>query len=338
MSPRREAASRVVLADVAELAGVAASTVSRVLNRRDEGFSVRPALRQRILDAAAELGYRPNINARTLRRQTSGYIAVLGLRMLARAVHDPSDSVLDRMATTLKASGLHLTSTHVGGEGDPFRLPPWQVDGAVVVRASGAADLAAVEASNLPYATINAAAGPGGASVLVDDRGGMEAALEHLFALGHRRIAYASHPDRFGDHAGQHERAEAYAGFLQARGVEPVHRVLREEAPHAPLVRSLLEEGVTAVVTYTHFLALMLLEAAREERIAVPGRLSLVTFNDEYPMAQVGSGVTCVAHPTDAMAAAASDLLLRRIRGQPTPTSVRLPMVLVPRGSSAAPG
>ena len=190
MPPRREAAPRVVLADVAEHAGAAVSTVSRVLNRSDEGFSVRPELRQRILDAAAELHYRPNINARTLRRQTTGYVAVLGLRMLARAVHDPSDSVLDRMAGALIARGFHLTSTHVGAEGNPFRLPPWQVDGAVVVRSMAAADLEAVEASGLPYVTINAPAGPGGAAVEVDDRGGMEAAMEHLWASGHRRFRH----------------------------------------------------------------------------------------------------------------------------------------------------
>ena len=71
--------------------------------------------------------------------------------------------------------------------------------------------------------------------------------------------------------------------------------------------------------------------------MAIPDRLSVATFNDEYPMAQLRPGVTCMGHPVDAMAKAATRLLLDRVGGQADAEQVCLPMHLVERGSTAPP-
>ncbi len=328
---------RTGLADVARHAGYAVSTVSRVINNRSEGFSVRPQVRETILASVAELGYRPNINARTLRRQSTGYIAVLGLRMLARAVHDPSDSVVDRMAETLAREGLHLTSAYVGATGDCYQLPPWQVDGAIVVRSTAEEDFRHVDASGMPYVAINGIAGTGGSSVLVEDPAAMADVLGHLHGLGHRKIGYFSHADRFGTHHSQRDRADAYDAFMRDAGEEPIRHVSVEEGEIARPLHRCLDAGMTAVVTYNHYLALEVLAACSEFGVGVPDRLSVVTFNDEYPMAQLRPGVTCMAHPADAMAEAATRLLLKQLREDAKPEQVCLPMTLVERASTGLP-
>ncbi|MEM9882246.1 MAG: LacI family DNA-binding transcriptional regulator [Planctomycetota bacterium] len=324
------------LSDVAKHAGVAVSTVSRVLNGNKKNFSVRPEVRRQIHASADRLGYRPNINARTLRGQKTGYVAVLGLRMLARAVHDPSDSVVDRMADALASQDMHLTSTFVGSQGGAYAMPPWQVESAVVVRATRPDDFAEVERSGLPYVSINNPAGPGGSSVLVDDRAGMLDALTHLFDLGHRRIAYCHRADRFGVHHSQSERLETYRAFIARRGLGEMTYGLEAEGDKDGRVDALIQSGATAVVTYNHYVAMDVIQTADRLGRSIPDNLSLVTFNDEYPMDSLHPGITCVAHPADRMAEVASRLLLEKVRGGAS-SSVRLPLSMVVRGSTAPP-
>lgn len=327
---------RVNLSDVAKHAGVAVSTVSRVLNGSRKNFSVRPEVRKQIHASASRLGYRPNINARTLRTQKTSYIAVLGLRMLARAVHDPSDSVVDRMADALAIQDMHLTSTFVGSQGGAYSLPPWQVDGAVVVRATSKEDFAEIERGGLPYVSVNNPAGPSGSSVLVDDQRGTLDALRLLAEHGHQRIAYCSCEDRFGVHYSQSLRRETYRKFMKDAGLPELVVGLGDDGQTESNVDRLIASGATAVLTYNHYVAMDVLQAADRHGKKVPTDLSLVTFNDEYPMEFLNPGITCIAHPADQMAEVASRLLTERMNGA-APRSVELPLSLVVRGSVSEP-
>ncbi|MEM6459656.1 MAG: LacI family DNA-binding transcriptional regulator [Planctomycetota bacterium] len=329
--------SRPSLADVAQASGTSVPTVSRVLNGRTKNFSVRADLRDRIVETASRLGYRPNINARTLRSQSTGYVAVLGLRMLARAIHDPSDSVIDLMAARLADAGLHLTTTFVHGDENAYELPPWQVDGAVVVRSTRPEDFAAVEAANLPYVSINSPAGPSGASIVVDDAGAMRQLLDHLHGLGHRRIAYATPPRDGVRHVSETDRQEAYEAWLRAAGRPTL--VLDDGTPDSmmrPLERA-VSAGVTAVIAYDHFMAANLVAAAAQRGIDVPGRISIAAFNDEYPTSHLWPTVTAVGHPKQQLADEATRRLLDAVRGGRRPERVCLPMTLSVRQSTGPP-
>ncbi|MEM8493922.1 MAG: LacI family DNA-binding transcriptional regulator [Planctomycetota bacterium] len=325
---------RPSLSDVAVASEVAVSTASRVLNGKTKNFSVRADVRERILTNAKRLGYRPNINAQTLRRNTTGYVAVLGLRMLSRAIHDPADSVIDLIAERLAKNGLHLTTTFVSGDEDGYDLPPWQVDAAVVVRATREDDFRHVERTGLPYVSLNTPAGPSGSAVLVDDRAAMHELLGHLQSRGHRRIAYASHPDA-DPHVSQADRLSAYIECIHAAGQTPLH--LRGGSPDsmAEPLQAALEHGTTAIVTYNHFMAANLVAATAERGVSVPGQMSIATYNDEYPVRHLSPSITSVGHPKEQMADEAVRLLLEATGKQKSsPETLRLPMQLVPRRST----
>ncbi|MEM8494875.1 MAG: LacI family DNA-binding transcriptional regulator [Planctomycetota bacterium] len=326
--------SRPSLSDVAVASKVAVSTASRVLNGKTRNFSVRADVRERILENAQRLGYRPNINAQTLRRNATGYVAVLGLRMLARAIHDPADSVIDLIAERLAKNGFHLTTTFVSGNEDGYDLPPWQVDAAVVVRATRADDFRHVERAGLPYLSLNTPAGPSGSAVLVDDRAAMQALLGHLQSLGHHRIAYASHPDA-DPHVSQTDRLSSYIECMHAAGQTPLH--LRGGSPDsmAEPLRDALDHSATAIVTYNHFMAANLVAAAAERGIPVPGRISIATYNDEYPVRHLSPSITSVGHPKERMADEAVRMLLNAMDvKRAAPETLRLPMQLVARRST----
>lgn len=329
----RPSDSKLSLSDVAGLSNVAVSTVSRVLNGTTKNFSVRAEVRQRILDNAEKLGYRPDINAQTLRRGETGYIAVLGLRMLARAIHDPADSVVDLIAARIAARGWHLTTTFVSGDEDAYDLPPWRIDAAVVVRATRPQDFAHLERAGLRYVSLNTPAGPSGASVVVDDRAAMRALTEHLRGLGHRRIAYASQPEA-DPHVSQNDRLSEYLDVMHGIGEPPVHLTGGDpDSMHEPL-RAAMKAGATAIITYNHFMAANLIGAAARLGVSVPGQVSIATYNDEYPVEHLWPAVTSVGHPKEAMADAAVRQLLPSAAGSDALESVCLPMELTVRQST----
>ncbi len=187
---------RIGIRDVAQRAGVAISTVSKVFSGKGE---VMPALRLRVLSAAAELGYQPNYVAQSLRRGATDLIG-----FVASDLSDPfSAEIVAGAESVLRPAGyalLVMSSNHdpaIDAENvrylnsrrvDAVLVSPSRDDDRGVHAALGEFDgpIVAIESELRGHLAVDA--------VCADHRGGMREAVEHLIARGHTRIAALTGP------------------------------------------------------------------------------------------------------------------------------------------------
>ena len=336
MTPDR--LGRVKQVDVANLAGVARATVSRVLNNYTDKFSVRPEVRQRVLDAAASLGYRPDLMAHTLRKKESGgLVGWLGsMYPITFSTH-----VLEALTETLSTHGFLLSPTYATDSKKPITLPWWRIDAAVVSGVREPEGITEIESANLPYVCVNCVCGPTGSSVQMDDVQGMNLACSHLLELGHRKIVYAVRdPVHMGSHPSVAARQGAYQAVMRKAGLSP----LQEESRWSPdrpdeFVREVVvRRGVSAILTYSGHSVILLLGALQRAGLRVPQDVSLVSFNDEYPLQYLNPSVTVVALDGQAAGREAAGLIVAQVadpsRG---PMHRVLPEKLIVRDSTAVP-
>ncbi|MGZ8648001.1 MAG: LacI family DNA-binding transcriptional regulator [Solirubrobacteraceae bacterium] len=356
---------------VARAVGVSPSTVSNAFNRPER---LSPALRERVLRAAAELGYGgPDPVARSLRSGRAGAIGVVFRRSLAYAFDEPatvellrglSDVTDPRQLALVLVPGLPEVHPAIGPA-----VPNTAVDGLIVY--SMAADdplFQAARERRLPTVIVDSHAvadlaaigsGPAGADpgfVGIDDRAAAETAVRHLLDLGHRRLAVLSFGLTAHSQPGpadlRHQaeavasvpkaRLEGSARAVEAAGLEwssvPVELVPVTSAEgRLAGARALLDraDGVTAVFAFSDPLALAVRQAARERGLSVPGDLSIVGFDDTAP---AGDGLTSIHQPLRDKARIAAAQLLGALGQEPTPGgSELLPTRLVVRGSTAQP-
>lgn len=302
---RRRPSRPVTMNDIATAAGVAQSTVSRILNDTPAPIPVSDETRERVRAIARELGYRPHPIARALR----GAPTML-LGAIVRDVTDPFFAgAIEALSIESKLRGYSVVLGHARATEDEALaltavLEARQCDG-IVLLGDFRAEQRLVEdllsghsrvvglwhgsERDRPFPTVG-----------VDNRMGVRAALDHLIALGHKRIAWVG-SDSLGD---THERLAAYSEYMEERFEPPsaayVRRVPNSLGAAAGALAPLLDDApdVTAVFAATDALALGLLHAAYELGVTVPGDLSVVGF-DDIPMAAVGvPPLTTVRMPT----------------------------------------
>ncbi len=315
------------LKDIAESAGVSVPTVSRILNNRSDGFSVRPEVRERVCKAATELSYRPHLMAQSLRKNSMGLVGLLGIHM---PVILPEDAIRG-MVEVFEAHGVKLSTYFSPTIEASHDLPPWRIDGAIVAGVLAMADLQPLEKARLPYVSINGWAGPRGGSVNYDDAVGTRQALTHLMQLGHKRIAYANARGPWRTHPSVQERHQAYVQCLREAGLQPVaghDQPWTEEEAHRTIKGWIEKEGVTAVLTYQHFHGLEVMRAAYELGYQPPRALSIVCFNDEYIGRMTYPAMTSVRLPTLEAGRMAASMLLDSIGSQRVPAK---PVMLQPQ-------
>ncbi len=351
--------TRVTLQTIADHVGVSRMTVSNAFSRPDQ---LSDGLRQKILEAARELGYvGPDPAGRALARGTTGAVGVLLTASLQYAfTDDVAIGFLAAITAELAPTGLALTllSSTAGPEVVPARDAA--MDGAVIYSCDPdrtAADW--LVKRGLPLVTVDQEPLPHIASVNVDDRGGARAAAQHLLDLGHRRIGVVTTGDgpggvaprgEAGDVWGKHVSRERIAGYMQAldpAGVRPVihvqHDNNEEQARQAGLVLLSLDEPPTALLCNSDVLAVGVLRAAEELGLRVPDDVSVVGFDDSPLARRVRPTLTTVRQDVDAKGKAAAAALLEAMRrgraaGTGRARRVVLPTELVIRDSTAPVG
>jgi LacI family transcriptional regulator len=327
------------LADVACAAGVGTSTASRVLNG-DPSVSIRPETRERIVGAARRLNYRPNAFARGLKLART-----MTLGMVIPNLAYPVNSEIIRGAERRAAAAGYVTVVADAEEflqsGEAYRrlLLERRVDGLLIASATTSERfLAELARQDLPFVLVNRRVPHVGPSVTVDDAGGMRLAVEHLFGLGHRRIAHVAGP-RDADTA--RRRAAGFRAGLRAAGLRlspelAVHTTLDEEGGfHAAESLLALRSPPTAITVWSLASAVGALAAAKRAGAAVPERLSIVAFHDAPLAAYLDPPLTTVRMPLAEMAERSVECLLRLIAGEPaTSTVIETPPALVVRSST----
>ncbi|MBV8700541.1 MAG: LacI family DNA-binding transcriptional regulator [Bradyrhizobium sp.] len=337
------APSRPTIKDVASRCGVHPSTVSRALSPAMSHL-VADDVAKRIRATAAALGYRPNITAAGLRTGRSGLVGVL-----APDIADPNfPPVLGGVAEALHEAGYATIVVDVGPHGSPVELADRLIARGVdcLVLATVSLHDPVVEHcidASIPVVLVNRTdAGKLVPSVASDDEAGIRLAVDHLLALGHRRIGHVAGPQDIS--TGVLRRAGFEAGMAQA-GV-PGEEIAVEAAPgytreagRAAALR-LLERrpDLTAIVAANDLLALGVYDALAERGLNCPNEVSVVGHNDMPYLDMLSPPLTTVRIAQREMGDRAARLLLAQIRDPDARHDhVVLAPQLIVRGSTAAP-
>jgi DNA-binding LacI/PurR family transcriptional regulator len=320
----------VTVHDVAARSGVSIATVSRTLR---EPHRVSDNTRARVLAAVRDLGYRPNRAASSLRRGRTGVIA-----LVVPDIENPYFASLTKGAQALaRARGYGLvvvdSTEDAEVETDEIAALRSQIDGIILASSRLSDDRLAEAVAGISCVLINrSVADPGIAAptVTIDEHAGGAAALGHLHALGHRRIAYVGGPKRSWSHGRRRDGIRRAATDLG--GVELVE--VSGYAPDADggraAARAVLAEGPTAVIAYNDLVALGLLARWSEAGVRVPDEISLVGFDNTFVTELSSPRLTSVGADLRSFGEMALTLLLDRI-DHPDGSSATSHRELMPR-------
>ncbi|MBO3747920.1 LacI family DNA-binding transcriptional regulator [Streptosporangiaceae bacterium NEAU-GS5] len=322
-------ARRTTIKDVAEAAGVGVATVSRVLS----GGSASAETRERVLDAATRLDYRPSALGRNLRQQRAGGIALL--------VPDITDTFYARLADgVLSCARSYREPVTIGVTGDD---PEQEADLVGALLEQGIDRVIAVPSGDVETWSPALKAGLSVVfadrriwdagrlideipAVIADDRAGVRTAVEYLLGLGHRRIAFLA----------RHGQSQRVASFREAMGEHldeelVAHARASRDSAYATAAGLLQRRtDLTAVLAGGNVLGEATVSAARELDLRIPRDLSLIMF-DDVPWAELCSPpLTVIAQPAQDLGYRAAELTLRQGR---RPRTIQLPTELIIRGS-----
>lgn len=334
---------RVTASDVAKAVGVHVSTVSRAMNPQTRGL-VAGEVAERVLAAAASLGYSPNSLAAGLRTRRSFTVGVV-LPDITNPVFPP---ILGGIQDALEVEGYVPIVADAGPEAARRetvveRMIARQVDG-LILATSLRRDpvLALCRARGIPLVLVNRSAEESGfPAVVSDDRRGMRLAVDHLASLGHRAIGHVAGPVELSTGYGRLQgflEAMAAHGFDVPAGAVVETRAYGREAGREATVALLAQApGLTAIVAANDLLALGCYDALRTAGLRCPQDLSVVGHNDMPMVDMVDPPLTTVRIRHHEMGAEAARLLLRQIADATQGFDVVLRPDLVVRASTAPP-
>jgi LacI family transcriptional regulator len=322
---------RVRLRDVAVEAGVDASVVSRVLSG-DSRLSVRAETRQRVLDAASRLDYRPNAAARTLKTTRTMAIGLLAPDVINYA---PIAKGADERA---REAGYTLFVAQ-GGASDLLVGMHGRIDGVLIGIGVEESPRVRDITRALPAVFVNRRGPSGVPSITVDDELGGALAARHLVELGHRRIGHIGGPL---EAQTAQRRLRGYLGALAEAGIDAnrdwiVHASFDEAGGHAGA--ALLLAGVprpTGIFVSNVRAAIGAMAAARALGLRIPADVSIVGFDDTTFAPYLDPPLTTIRTALVEMGRQAVDHLLSLLRGfQMTDVVVGAAPELVVRASTA---
>lgn len=327
--------------DVARLAGVSQSAVSRAFSPR---ASIAKVTRERVLAAAEELGYQPNAIARSMSsarnepQQKSGMVGLIVTRMqdpfFAHTVAGLSRAIQTRGWQIL----LFTVESQEEVDSALATLMRYKIDGVVIMSAILSGRMAdSCRAAGIPVMLYNRSAGElDVASVQIENRDSGRLAAEFLIEGGHKRIAFLAGDD---SDTTSRQREEGFVSRLAEAG-QPLF--LREAGDYtfasgreAGLRLLSRQERPDAVFCASDVMALGVLHAARHELgLAVPGDFSLIGFDDIPAADWPGHQLTTIRQPINRMIRAAVDALVGMMESPEQPAQTqRFPGTLILRAS-----
>jgi LacI family transcriptional regulator len=330
----------VRIKDVARAAGVSTATVSHVINKTKY---VTDETRERVLRAIEQCNYYPNVHARTL---ASGRSNIIGL-----LVSDIANPFFPELVKSVEAAAFErgynvlLINTNYDAQRAADyvrRLIELKVAGVALMTSElDPALIAELARKQVPVVFHNlGSVGAHMSNVLVDYGVGLEEAVRHLVALGHRHIAHIAGPDRFRS-----------AIIRRAAFLESMARYLAAEQPTVyegdfkfeggrQAAREILSADTlpTAVISANDMMAFGAMQEFRAAGFAIPGDISVVGFDDIAFAALVEPPLTTVCSPRVEIGRRAIDALMLTIE-QPGHggVEIRIPTFLVTRRSTAPP-
>jgi len=333
----------VTLADVADLAGVDRSTVSKVL-AGNRSVRVREETRMRILNAASQLGYRPNGMARALRTSRS---RTLGL-VLPRLDNPVFSDMINGVEAAARTRGYSTLISRISGangrEAFTHMVTANQVDGVLVISFDSDRELEdALLGLPVPVVMINRRAVNGAGYVVHDSFRAAEMATRYLIEAGHRRILHlAGRSDGFNGS----QRLAGYRSALEAAGLAFDESLVLSVGYDPELAASALadylqnlspgQERPTAIFAATLVTAAGALRTLHQCGYELPRDFSTIALNDGLLASLVFPQLTTVSlHSVEMGRRAAAMLIDQIVEGAPARGEILQPGELVIRGSVA---
>ncbi|HEY4818307.1 MAG TPA: LacI family DNA-binding transcriptional regulator [Candidatus Acidoferrum sp.] len=327
MKRHSEKNQAVTMRDVATQSGFSPATVSIVLNNAPLARYIAPTTKKRIEETAKKLGYRPNVMARFLRSKRSHSVGVLFFD-----ITDPFCTLVMRgVENALYQASYLAIFADAHNQRNRFErylelLLDRHVEGLIVVANWLFVDihvLADLSKRNIPSATIGwELPGDNISSVMVDNETGARLALEHLYQLGHRKIAFIRGPKMLIDSA---PRWRGIQKFAQGAGLE-INPGLAVQLPDSLDPNSSFESGFryteelleqkkkfTAVMAFDDLTALGAIRALTKAGVKVPEHCSVTGFDDVALSALAAPSLTTVRQPMEAMGGLAVNIIMEGI-------------------------
>lgn len=302
--------------DVAKRAGVSDAVVSYVLNGKN---NVRPATRERVLEAAEALGYSPNLLARSLKTRQSHQFAAL-----VNYLGNPFDAgIVVRLEAAAHTRG-YIVSVHAWRpkyESELVAQLAGRVDGVVLLGQSlSATSLNLLRSRQTPLVSINTPTIRGQSPYIdVDWVAMMRAVVSHLKSVGHEHIGFMSHSDPL------HHYGPRFSAFKEALALEGLifdpNAVLYGEGGFEKaydVMKAALERCLpyTALICGGDLMAIGVIAVCREHGVAVPRDLAVTGCENILLSAHIIPPLTTLHHPRELVGELAIDMLLRQLAGE----------------------
>ncbi len=330
------------LEEIAEIAGVSRSTVSRVINAEP---NVRPEVRERVWRVVEEMGYHPHAAARSLASNRSQVLGIVIPETVNTVFADPFFPVLlQGVSDASNDHGYYLMLSMISRPArDEFyrrALRSKMLDGVII--ASAMIDdplIGRLCKDRVPCVVIGRnPQQPDISYVDADNRNGGRLATAHLIAQGRRRIATISGPLRM---IAALERLEGYKEALGEAGMEIDESLIAEgdfsEASGYAGMQKLLPHKPDAVFVASDLMAMGALRALNQAGCSVPDEIALVGFDDSQVATYTTPPLTTIRQPVYELGATAANMLIRLVEHEAQePLHVILPTQLVIRASCGA--
>ena len=326
--------------DVARHAGVAPSTVSYVLSGKR---SIKSETRERVLAAIKALDYQPHAGARALASNRSNVLALIV--PLRTGIHVP---VIMQFATSVVIAAREhdhdvLLLTQNEGEAGLRRVARSALADAMIVMDVELRDprIPVLRELDRPSVLIGFPADAEGLTCIdLDFTAAGAACVDHLAALGHRRVAFVgSPPEVYARETGFATRTTAGVTEAAARhGIAlSVHPCQATAAGAREVAAELLADDLTAVIVHTEPVVGPLLAAFREAGRSVPDELSVVAICPDELAEHTAPALTSVSIPADEVGRQAVALLMAKLAGEQVPAATLLSPRLTVRASTSSP-
>lgn len=330
----------VTLLEIAKIANVSVSTVSRALSNKQ--YPLKEETRQRIFELAEQMGYKPNMVARSLQSNVSHLVGVIVDRMQSPFAAATVQGIQDG----LRPAGYSISIAYSNRDRDLVieaihSFHSRQVDGVVIINSwLHTYNDPLLKLLDRPFVFVNRIFSECTLNcVAPGDRYGAQIATQHLVDLGHRRIAYIH---GMADWTEAKERLAGYQDVLLKNGL-PLDEDLisqgdwgAESGYQAAQELLALKERPTAIFAANDIMAMGAMNAIQEAGLKIPADIAIVGYDDRDFAAWLRPPLTTVRMPSYEMGQAAARSLLRQIAGEAPEDATQIPGTLIIRESCGA--
>ncbi len=330
----------ITLTELARLANVSVSTVSRALSNHD--YPLKPETRQRIRLLAEQMGYKPNLVARSLQNNRTHLVGVIVDRMQSPFSAETVQGIQDKLRNAGYSISIAYSNRDQALAIEAINsFYSRQVDGIIIINSwlhtfndpiLAMQDRPFVFVNRLFKNCLQNCVGPG-------DRYGAQLATQHLVDLGHKRIGYIN---GMKDWIEAQDRLLGYQDVLERNGLELDESLIRngdwgvESGYQAARELLSLAPQPTAIFAANDIMALGVMYAAQDLGFHIPEDVALVGYDDRDFASWVRPALTTVKMPSFEMGQAAARLLLQQIAGEEPEDATQIPGRLIIRESCGA--